>query len=436
MNRYTTALLLSAACLLSLAGSYAQEPAESMPVVKGVILYLPTGMGDHHYRLLEAIAKSENRPTQLSRFSRQARMKTALLGTPIPDTSGAGSTLATGRKCPPQLISMAPDGGNLSTVFEEAQQSGRSVGLVTLGKLTDGAITAFAVHTPEEADYQDRARQIFELRPQVLVGCDREAFETARDSGDVPLLQRLVQDGYAIATDQQSLTGAQGSHLAAFFQHRFRADRRFYPGEPGLQQILFKALSILNRNPKGFFLVVETQALDHSCRLGDPVGTAHEMLELEEAVEAGLRFSERFPDTLLVIASPHETGNLMSLENDLPAFAQKYKTIQSSPVYLDREIGITNDIAAVLKGFRDIAGIPGLEPFEMADVCRTPAGPERVRVIASIMGHHVRGGQFAQDSPSARTVPFFVHGPGSALWPLELDNSQVAGLLRMQMGLQ
>ncbi len=181
--------------------------------------------------------------------------------------------------------------------------------------------------------------------------------------------------------------------------------------------------------------MVETQALDRSCRLGDSVGTAHEMLELEEAVEAGLRFSERFPDTLLVVASPHETGNLISLEDELPGFAEKFKTIQSSPVYLDREIGVTNDIAAVLKAFRDIAGIPGLEPYEMSDVCRTPAGPERERVIASIMGHHVRGGQFAQDTPSGRTVPVFINGPGSVLWPEELDNSQVAGLLRTQMGL-
>jgi len=418
-----------------MAGSYAQEPAETLPVVKGVILYLPTGMGDHQYRLLEAIAKSENRPTQMSRFSRQARMKTAILGTPVPDTPGAASTLATGRKCPPQLLSMAPDGGYLPTVFEEAQQSGRSVGLVTLGKLTDGAITAFAVHTPEESDFEARARQIFDLRPQVLVGCDRDAFETARDVGDVPLLQRLVQDGYTEVTDQRSLASAQGSHLAAFFQHQFRADRRFYPGEPGLQQILFKALSILNRNPKGFFLVIETQALDQSCRLRDPVGTAHEMLELEEAVEAGLRFSERFPDTLLVVASPHETGNLMTVEDELPSFAEKFKTIQSSPIYLDREIGATKDIAAVLKGFRDIAGIPGLEPYEMSDICRTPAGPERARVIAMVMGHHVRGGQFAQDSPSGRSVPIFVNGPGSVLWPEELDNSQIAGLLRIQMGM-
>ncbi len=419
-----------------MANSYAQEPAEALPVVMGVILYLPTGMGDHQYHLLEAIAKGENRPTQMSRFSHQARMKTSLLGTPLPDTPGAASTLATGRKCPPKLLSMASDGGYLPTVFEEAQQSGRSVGLVTLGKLTNGAITAFAVHTPEEADFEARARQIFELRPQVLVGCDRDVFETARDSEDVPLLQRLVQDGYTVANDQNSLAIARGTHLAAFFQHQFRADRRFYPGEPGLQQIVFKALSILTRNPKGFFLVIETQALDHSCRLGDPAGTAHEMLELEEAVEAGLRFSERFPDTLLVVVSPHETGNLMSLEDELPGFAEKFKTIQSSPIYLDREIGVTKDIAAVLKGFRDIAGIPGLEPFEMSDVCRTPACPERARVIASIMGHHVRGGQFAQDSPSGRTVPVFINGPGSVLWPEELDNSQVAGLLRTQMGLR
>ncbi len=82
---------------------------------------------------------------------------------------------------------------------------------------------------------------------------------------------------------------ARGTHLAAFFQHQFRADRRFYPGEPGLQQIVFKALSILTRNPKGFFLVIGNQALDHSCA-GGSGRDAHEMLELRGAWKRGCGF--------------------------------------------------------------------------------------------------------------------------------------------------
>jgi alkaline phosphatase len=330
MNRYIAALLLSAACLIGMANSYAQEPAEALPVVKGVILYLPTGMGDHQYHLLEAIAKGENRPTQMSRFSHQARMKTSLLGTPLPDTPGAASTLATGRKCPPKLLSMASDGGYLPTVFEEAQQSGRSVGLVTLGKLTNGAITAFAVHTPEEADFEARARQIFELRPQVLVGCDRDVFETARDSEDVPLLQRLVQDGYTVANDQNSLGDCAGNSSRRLFSASVSGRPAVLSGRTRSTADRFQGPLDPDPESQGILPGDRKPGVGPFLRWGIRPGRTRDA-GTERSVEAGLRFSERFPDTLLVVVSPHETGNLMSLEDELPVRGE----IQDDPKFPD-----------------------------------------------------------------------------------------------------
>jgi hypothetical protein len=58
----------------------------------------------------------------MSRFAHQARMKTSLLELRSPILR-RGFTLATGRKCPPKLLSMAPDGGSLPTVFEDTSRA-------------------------------------------------------------------------------------------------------------------------------------------------------------------------------------------------------------------------------------------------------------------------------------------------------------------------
>jgi len=431
-------LSVTAVALLGFAQSAgAQEllPQDATPA-KNVILILATGMGDHQCKLLEAIAKYEERTSALQRCEKRLRLKTGILDSPLPDTAGGGSTLATGRKCPPGRLSVTPDGVPLQTLLEQAQQSGRSVGLVTLGPLTNGAITPFAVHSNQPGDLEARARQLFEARIPVLVGNDLEVFRNARDAKGRPLLQRMEEEGYSVIEGhRRDFLNVKKAPLAAFFNHTFRADRRHFPQEPGLQQILFKVFSILKENPKGFFLVVETPALDRSCRIGDTSGVAYEMLELEKAVEAGLRFAENTPQTLICVTSPHETGNFLTIEDELPRFVKRFRSIQCSPVYADRKMGESPSLTEIMRTFRDVIGIKFLNKHEIELVSKAEPGPKRAGGVAKVISHQLAGGHLAQDAPSGRSVPCFVQGPGASLWPETIENSELAVLLRRQMGL-
>jgi len=420
---------------LCLFGVVLGEPASAEPV-KNVILYLAPGLGPHQYRLLEGIVRESGKDLALAKFDRRLKMTTGILGADRPDREGAGSTLATGWLCPPGLLSVTADGLPLPTVLERAQLAGRSIGLITLGDLTQGALTPFAVHGSSDLDLEQRARQLFDGRVQVLIGRDREVFQNAHDGDGRPLLERMVEEGYTLAeSDRRKFLTAKGTHLIAFFDHVFRVDQRFYPMEPGLAQILIKSLSILRQNPKGFFLVVEAAGLDLACRMNDPAGLANELLELDEAVEAGINFAGLNPETLVVVAPPYEAGNFFLVEDQLPHFIEQYQTIQCSPVYLDQQIGGNNDATHVLKQFLEVMGVNFLERSEMRDMVSLKPGPQRVQRIASVVSHHVTGGYFAQSSPSARSVPLFVHGPGSDRWPPAVANHQLAGLLARALDL-
>jgi len=431
-------LWVIAAALLGAAGSAGEEqgPAPEPPAAKNLILYLATGMGQHHYRLLETLCEQEERTPALAQCAKRLKMETSILDGPVPDTPAAGSTLATGQKCPAGRLSVSPQGEPLPTLLEEARQSGCALGLVTLGDLTDGAITAFAAHSSEPDDFEARARQLFEAGIEVLVGKDREVFERASDATGGPcLLTEMQEAGYTLVKGSRGdFLRVMKTPMVAFFEHTFRADRRAFPNESELPQILYKVLSLLKGNPGGFLLIVETPALDACCRIGDSAGVASEMLQLDEAVEAGLRFAGQSPETLVVVVSPHETGNLLTVERELPRFVERFSAIRSSSVRADREIGESASLARVLKIFQEVVGMP-LEQPQAHRLSQLAPGPERVRAIAKLITRHLGGVLIIQDCPSARSVRCFVHGPGAEDWPEVMDNSELAPRLRRQLGL-
>ena len=71
----------------------------------------------------------------------------------------------------------------------------------------------------------------------------------------------------------------------------------------------------------------------------------------------------------------------------------------------------------------------------MNRVLEAAPGPERVRAVAQVISRSLRGTLILQDTPSGRSVPCFVHGPGADRWPDTMQNSDLAPLVLQQLGL-
>ncbi|KAK9511991.1 hypothetical protein O3M35_000538 [Rhynocoris fuscipes] len=95
------------------------------------------------------------------------------------------------------------------------------------------------------------------------------------------------------------------SGLFAYSHMDFEADRDKSPkGDPSLAEMTKKALSILQKNPKGFFLLVESGRIDHAHHYNNPYRALDETLVLEEALLAVLEAVDQ-SETLIVVTSDH-----------------------------------------------------------------------------------------------------------------------------------
>ena len=71
------------------------------------------------------------------------------------------------------------------------------------------------------------------------------------------------------------------------------------------------ALDILDRNPEGFFLMVENEGSDTEAHANvERDVLVAEMLDFDDAVRIALEYQERHPETLIVVTADHETGGI------------------------------------------------------------------------------------------------------------------------------
>ena len=101
---------------------------------------------------------------------------------------------------------------------------------------------------------------------------------------------------------------ATTDHLLGLFEPshmKFEADRAGDPGgEPSLSEMTAKAIAILARNPRGYFLMVEGGRIDHAHHAGNAYRALTDTIAFSEAVaRAADLTSER--DTLIIVTADH-----------------------------------------------------------------------------------------------------------------------------------
>eukprot|EP00102_Acyrthosiphon_pisum_P022663 XP_016659873.1 PREDICTED: alkaline phosphatase, tissue-nonspecific isozyme-like [Acyrthosiphon pisum] len=85
----------------------------------------------------------------------------------------------------------------------------------------------------------------------------------------------------------------------------FEVDRdKGQNGDPPLSEMAVKALSILQKNNKGFFLFVESGRIDHAHHYNNPYRALEETLVLESTLEA-IMSKVDLSDTLIVVTADH-----------------------------------------------------------------------------------------------------------------------------------
>lgn len=86
---------------------------------------------------------------------------------------------------------------------------------------------------------------------------------------------------------------------------RFDADRKTKKiKEPSLSEMTDKAIQVLAKNPKGFFLMVEAGRIDHAHHAGNAYNALSDTVEFSNAVEVALNKTST-EDTLIIVTADH-----------------------------------------------------------------------------------------------------------------------------------
>ncbi len=328
---------------------------------KNVILFIGDGMGVSTLtaaRILEGQMRGESgEENRLSfeYFPFSAFSKTYSVNQQTSDSAPTMSAIMTGIKTVGSAVSVNQnilDGNKLDkkhhvkTLLEMAEEKGKSTGVVSTARITHATPAACYAHTPKrgwesdadifnsdkrayEAKYPDIARQLIEFSYgnglEVAMGGGRRNF-IPKDMQDVeyPDQKGRRLDGRNLTEEWKAkyknssyvwnkkqfdaIDVKNTDHILGLFQpsHLQLETRRSNDkaGEPSLSAMTSKAIDILSKNKKGYFLMVESGRIDHAHHGANAYGALTETIELSNAVRAA-KNKVNLKDTLIIVTADH-----------------------------------------------------------------------------------------------------------------------------------
>lgn len=289
----------------------------------------------------------------------------------VTDSAAAATALATGTKVYNGVLSVALPGNGqpLPTVLEAAAKAGKRTGLVTTAYITDATPAGFAAHVKLRSMNKEIAADYLErTRPNVIFGAGLSPKENlfAPDS--------VKAAGYLFVNDRQGLLGldpAAGSHYLGLFNvgttgyeyDCVSGKRQDCNTQPHLSEMARKALDILSREPKGFFLMIEGACIDKASHKNELERAIGETVEFDKTVKLVADWAAQHPDTLILVTADHETGGLKVSEGQ--GAGQMPKVTWSSKGHTGVNVGVY----ALGPGAEQVKGV-----LDNTDVARIAGG--------------------------------------------------------------
>lgn len=239
------------------------------------------------------------------------------------DSAASATAFATGSKTQYEAVSVEPGttaeneedpNRHLETLVEKAENQGWKTGLVSTVRIVHATPAAFGAHRAHRKSYEPIAGDLVDSGVDVLIGGGREYFTDREDGKN--LLEEMEKGGYQRADSAEQFRAATGvaEQLVGLFRSGDAPPVRSGDREIGLAERTKGAISVLDRNnDDGFFLMVEGAQIDWRGHGLDGRGTIESTQNFDRAVGAALEYARDRDDTLVVVASDHETGGLSIL---------------------------------------------------------------------------------------------------------------------------
>jgi alkaline phosphatase len=298
-------LILFATTTFSQQDTAVRWPAEH---AKNIILMIGDGMGVAQiYAGLTANKGSLN----LERFHFIGFSKTNSSSNYITESAAGATAIATGVKTHNHAIGVDSSDKPMPTILEIAEKNGLSTGLIATTSITDATPAAFTAHVPDREQQDDIALGFLQSGVDIFIGGGKSHFTHRKDGHD--LTTDLQKQGFKILNDINDIVATTDGKIAGFVSDRPWSEGR---GDQ-LKKASLAAVNILNKNSKGFFLMIEGSQIDDGGHENNIRHLTDEMIDFDQTIGAVLDFAARDGQTLVIVTADHETGGLTLTGGDL-----------------------------------------------------------------------------------------------------------------------
>jgi alkaline phosphatase len=307
---------------------------------KNVILFIGDGLGWNTVNAARLVAHPYNpangtatgQLAMMSGLSGMATVTTSSYDSALADSANTASSIATGQKIQVNALNVYPDNTadtldnpRVETITAMLKRSmGKGVGIVSSAFGVDATPAAFASYTRRRGDYQSIADQYFkgDVQPDVLlIGGSRDFIPStapgSRRKDSTDWITDSQKQGYTFVSTRTELNAANTNKLFGLFNidnvPSYLDRAQYKTGEalgdfgdmPYLWDSTKKAVETLEKNPNGFFLMVEAGMIDKYEHPLDWQRAVWDVLELDKTVEWAKEYAKTHPDTLILVTADH-----------------------------------------------------------------------------------------------------------------------------------
>jgi alkaline phosphatase len=303
---------------------------------KNVIFMMGDGMGPAHRDAIQlaTVGAYDRLATDRLPVEGMVGTNSADPETFVTDSAAAATSLATGVKTYNGAIGVDAEGREVRNIVEQAKAAGKSVGLVTTSQVTDASPAGFAAHVEDRSKQSVIARKYIEdAKVDVILGGGEDRWYPAGNPGAFPdnppedpseqsigtegnLVNRAKNLGYQYVTSEEGLESTNGKKVLGLFanekmfQQRHEGQGAVYNPRVPLPVITREAIRLLSRDPQGFFLFVEGEAIDEMSHSNNAPLTIKSGQKLDRSVTVAGRFADKDMKTLQIVTADHECGGL------------------------------------------------------------------------------------------------------------------------------
>lgn len=276
-------LFIIIASLSMLLSVYANEP------IKQVIFIIGDGMG------LNQMCKLDS-PNHFERANYIGLSKTYSASHKVTDSAAGGTALACGVKTQNGMLGMNADSIPVNSILTILKEKGFSTGIVASCRINHATPASYYAHQPNRNMDAEILADLYANGPDVFVAGGNKLLSTAS----------LEKAGYKYIDNIADLQKQENGKIACVLAPE---DMPQAP-ERGNQIVLgaAEAIRLLEKNEKGFFLMIEGSQIDWAGHGNNASYMEAEMEDINKVIGLCMDYADANPGTLVIITADHETG--------------------------------------------------------------------------------------------------------------------------------